>query len=214
MRFYAGLDLGQREDYSALTILERVEHGAEHRYDCRHVERFALGTSYPRIVAAVGALLDRPPLRKDCELVIDHTGVGVAVADMFTEAGRAYIGVTITGGVGWHKERAKQWHVSKHLLVSTVQKFLSSEALGISKHFHAAEMLRAELRHFRVKISKAANEIYEAREGQHDDLVLSLAVGLFVAEHPSPWTWEPVWGTPAPQEPRRAIVPTSFLINR
>jgi hypothetical protein len=32
-------------------------------------------------------------------------------------------------------------------------------------------------------MSKSAHEIYEAREGAHDDLVLSLAGAIFVGEH-------------------------------
>jgi hypothetical protein len=184
MTYFCGLDLGQLADPSALSILERIEDGAWLRYECRHLERFPLGTPYPRIVESVGDLLTRAPLAKNCRLVIDNSGVGAAVADMFSEAGIPYIGVTITGGVGWHRESGRRWHVSKHLLVSTIQKFLSSEALGISRQLSTAALLRAELQNFRVKISKTAVEVYEAREGQHDDLVLSLAVALFVAEHP------------------------------
>jgi hypothetical protein len=191
MRFHYGLDLGKREDYSAATIIERIDEGEFYRYECAHLERFPLGLSYPRIVDAVGALLERKPLAGHSQLVIDATGVGVAVADMFSEAGIPYIGITITGGTGWHRETLYQWHVSKHLLVSTVQKFLSSEALGISRHLPAAKLLRVELQDFRVKLSKAANETYEAREGQHDDLVLALAIALFAAENPGP-QWEPI----------------------
>jgi hypothetical protein len=183
MRFSVGLDLGQREDYSALSVLEQIVDGAYVRYECRYLERYPLGTPYPRIVRAVGDLLARPPLVKQSRLVIDASGVGVAVCDMFREAGMSYVAVTITGGVGWHRE-GRQLFVSKHLLVSTIQKLLSCEALGISKHLGEADTLRTELRNFRVKISKAANEVYEAREGTHDDLVPSVAVGLFVAEHP------------------------------
>jgi hypothetical protein len=186
MRFHCGLDLGQLADYSAATILERIVDEEFHRYECRHAERFRLGTPYPRVVEAVGAMLTRKPLAGDCQLVIDTSGVGVAVADLFAEAGIPYVGITITGGVGWHRESWRRWQVSKHLLVSTVQKFLSSEAIGISKRLPAAELLRAELRDFRVKMSRSATEVYDAREGQHDDLVLSLAVALFVAEHPGP----------------------------
>jgi hypothetical protein len=183
MRFYCGVDLGKLSDYSATTILERIEDGEFYRYECAHIERFPLGMSYPKIVDAVGALLERTPLAGECELSVDASGVGVAVSDMFSEAGMRHVAITITGGVGWHRESLWKWHVSKHLLVSTVQKFLSSEAIGISKHLHAAKLLKSELQDFRVKISKAQNEIYESREGQHDDLVLSLAVGLFAAEH-------------------------------
>jgi hypothetical protein len=185
MRFSVGLDLGQREDYSALSVLEQIVDGAHVRYECRYLERYPLGTPYPRIVRAVGDLLPRPPLVKQSRLVIDASGVGVAVCDMFREAGMPHVAVTITGGVGWHRE-GRHLFVSKSLLVSTIQKFLSCEALGISKHLAEAGILKEELRNFRVKISKAANEIYEAREGSHDDVILSVAVALFVAEHPGP----------------------------
>ena len=65
-----------------------------------------------------------------------------------------------------------------------VWKFLQSGRLRIGATLPYAATLQKELRDFRVKISKAANETYDAREGAHDDLVLSLAVALFVAEHP------------------------------
>jgi hypothetical protein len=184
MRFFVGLDLGQLADYSAATVLERVDDGEYYRYECRYLERYPLGTPYPRIVASVGDLLTRTPLARNSRLAIDASGVGVAVCDLFTEANIQHTAVVITGGTLWHKESARRWYVSKHLLVSTIQKFLSSEALGISRQLPAAALLRAELQNFRVKISKTAQEVYEAREGQHDDLVLSLAVALFVAEHP------------------------------
>jgi hypothetical protein len=184
VKFYCGLDLGQLSDYSAATILERLEDGPYVRYEARHLQRWPLGTSYPRIVEAVRTLLARAPLAGQCRLVIDNSGVGVAVADMFSEAGIPYIGITITGGVGWHRESGRRWYVSKHLLVSTIQKFLSSEALGISRRLPEAALLRTELQNFRVKVSKTANEVFEARENEHDDLTCSLAIALFVAEHP------------------------------
>jgi len=182
MSFYVGLDLGQREDFSALSVLEQIIDGKYVRYECRHLERFALGTPYPHIVRAVGDLMARSPLARQSRLIIDASGVGIAVADLFQEAGLPFVGVTITGGVGFHRE-GQHWFVAKSLLVSTVMKFLSSEALGISKHLAEASTLKRELRDFRAKVTRAANEIYEAREGAHDDMILSVAVGLFVAEH-------------------------------
>jgi hypothetical protein len=123
--------------------------------------------------------------------VIDHTGVGRAIYDMFTEAGLRPIGITITGGVSWHRDTSDQLHVAKILLVGTVQKFLQSGRLRIGARLKHASTLQRELRDFRVQVTKAANEVYGAREGQHDDILLSTAVALFVAEHPGP-RWEPV----------------------
>jgi hypothetical protein len=190
--FYFGLDLGQTADPSASIILEANGEGDTRTYDARHLEQYPLGTSYPAIVQAVCATLARDPLRRQCVLVIDHTGVGRPIFDLFVDAKiRPIVGMTITGGVGWHRETPNQWHVSKIQLVGTVQKFLQSGRLRIGAKLPHATTLQQELRDFRVKISKAANEVYEAREGQHDDLVLSLAVALFTAEHPGP-RWLPV----------------------
>jgi len=50
-----------------------------------HLERVPLGTPYPGIVAHVGRLLGKLP--PGTELVIDITGVGKPVFEMFTYAG-------------------------------------------------------------------------------------------------------------------------------
>jgi hypothetical protein len=189
--FTFGLDLGQTSDPSASVILEAHGDGDERAYDCRHIEQYKLGTSYPTIVKAVQGTMGREPLRGQCTLVIDHTSVGRPVFDMFTEAKLQAIGITITGGASWHRETSRQWHVAKIQLVGTVQRFLQSGRLRIGAKLPHAATLQKELRDFRVKISKAANETYDAREGSHDDIVLSLAIALFAAEHPGQ-RWLPV----------------------
>ena len=103
--FYFGLDLGQTADPSASIILEANGEGDTRTYDARHLEQYPLGTSYPDILQAVCATLARDPLRRQCVLVIDHTGVGRPIFDLFVDAKiRPIVGMTITGGVGWHRE--------------------------------------------------------------------------------------------------------------
>jgi hypothetical protein len=222
MPFYFGLDLGQTQDYTASIVLEAHGEGDTRTYDARHIEPWPLGTSYPSIVQAVRSMLNRPPLHGQCTLVVDHTGVGRPIFDLFVEAKiEPIIGITITGGLAWHRDTGRQWHVAKILLVGTVQKFLQSGRLRIGAKLPHARTLQKELRDFRVKITKAANEMYEACEGAHDDLVLSLAVALFAAEHPG-WTWAPVGQTHAKDsfEPldqfmsRRGTIPAGWLLNR
>jgi hypothetical protein len=181
--FYLGLDLGQTSDPSAACILEPHGEDETRAYDVRYLEQFRLGTSYPALVHALCTLMDRRPLAGACTLVIDHTGVGRPVFDLFTEAGLSPIGITITGGNSWHLESARQYHVAKLLLVSTVQKFLQSGRLRVSASLKHATTLQTELRDFRVKISKQANELYSAREGSTDDILLSAACALWYAEH-------------------------------
>jgi len=55
-----------------------------------HLERVPLGTPYPGIVAHVGRLLGKLP--PGTELVIDITGVGKPVFEMFTYAGHLAVG--------------------------------------------------------------------------------------------------------------------------
>ena len=97
MPFYLGLDLGQISDPSAGIVLEAYGAWNARTYDVRYIEQFRLGTSYPAMVQAVGATLDRAPLAGDCRLVIDHTGVGRPVFDMFLAAHRQPIGITHQG---------------------------------------------------------------------------------------------------------------------
>jgi hypothetical protein len=180
--FVAGLDLGQTNDPSALEILERRD-GPPARYDVRHVERFPLGTSYPAIVQAVKARLELVP--ESPQLVVDGTGVGRAVVDMFREAmPRAVVPVTIHGGERATYNRDDGYlHVPKRDLVGVVQVLLQNARLRLAKGLPEVGVLTAELRNFKVKLTEAANDVYGAwREGQHDDLVLALAVAAWYAE--------------------------------
>ena len=188
MPFYLGLDLGQTTDPSVAVILEAQDERPKRFYAIRHIESYPLGTSYPAIIKAVGALLDRSPLRGDCTLVIDQTGVGRAIFDMFVEATLTPVGITITPGKLWHQEEPRQFHVAKELLVGTVQKFLQSGRLRSSARVPHSQVLRNELQAFRVTMTKAANEVYgpDVRESAHDDMVLACAVALWYAEHPPP----------------------------
>src|SRR6516165_8274098 len=91
--YFIGLDLGQAQDYSALTVIERVERYPAGvvpdpettpriaHYAVRHLKRWPLGTSYPEIVRDVVALCERPPLPGSL-LAVDATGVGRAVVNL------------------------------------------------------------------------------------------------------------------------------------
>ena len=46
-----------------------------------------------------------------------------------------------------------------------------------------AEVLKAEMRNFRSRISPALHASDSHREGEHDDLLLALACAVWAAEH-------------------------------
>src|SRR5262245_53595187 len=91
--FVVSVDLGQSADYTAVAVLERTGDGDERRYSVRWLERW-LAVPYPEQVQRVGAILQAPALRQAC-LVLDRTGCGRPVHDMFLEAGHRPVGVTL-----------------------------------------------------------------------------------------------------------------------
>ncbi len=77
-----------------------------------HLHRWPVGTRYTAVVSDVAALMQRPEVRGRARLVIDRTGVGAAVYDMFVAAKLEPVGITITAGE--HSNRAPGgWTVPK-----------------------------------------------------------------------------------------------------
>jgi hypothetical protein len=157
-----------------------TKQGIEEYFDCVVAERVPLNTSYPDIVAYVREVLNRPPLRDRCDLVIDESGVGRPVGDMFDAAGLRPIRVSITAGTDATKQ-GRRWSVSKALLISGVDARLHSGELRFAAELRESEVLRDELQDFRRHVTTAGRATYQARVGRHDDLVLATAIALWWA---------------------------------
>ena len=144
MGFFIGLDLGQARDFTALAVLEKVIPLAPEprayrthelwqdgqpiapprtpllpEYRGRHLERYPLGTPYPTIIAGVKDRMATPALR-GATLIVDATGVGRPVVDLFRAARLTPVPVTITGGDTVTRTRDGYWHVPKRDLVGAV----------------------------------------------------------------------------------------------
>jgi len=184
--FYIGLDLGQAQDYTALTVIERKHFNhslPREQYHVRHLERPKLGTPYPAIVEKVQELMQSPQLLKRTALVVDATGVGAPVVDLFRKAGLRPVAITITGG-NTVTAGGGGYHVPKRDLVSTLQVLFQTGRLKVAGGLKLAPVLVDELLNFKVKINiKTAHDSYEAwREGIHDDLVLAVALACWYGE--------------------------------
>src|SRR5271166_3218344 len=143
-----------------------------------HLERVPLGTPYPGVVAHVARLLTKLP--DHSELVIDFTGVGRPVFDMFVYSGISPTGVLITGGTAETRDGAT-CSVPKLTLVSRLQALLHEGRLKILRELAEAETLVRELQDFRVEFTAAGHLTFNARTGKHDDLVLALAIAVWRA---------------------------------
>jgi hypothetical protein len=189
--FFAGLDLGQARDYTALAVAERVLPPRERQatYLFRHVQRLPLGTAYPTVVSHVTGLLNRAPLKQQTTLSLDYTGVGRPVADMFRQAHLpcALYLISLHGGttVTWGGLGAITVSVPKRDLVSSAQVLLQSRRLEIAGTMPDTANLVSELRGYQVKIDpQTAHDSYAAwREGVHDDLVFAVALACWMGEN-------------------------------
>jgi hypothetical protein len=186
-----GLDLGQASDYTALVIVE-ASADAEPRFAIRHLQRMALGTSYPKIAEYVAGLLRREPLLGNCDVVADATGVGRAVVDLLRRYGVNPIAVTITGGDAATHD-ADGYRTPKRDLVGVLQVALQQGRLKCAD-LPGAEVLQAELLNFRVTVNAlTGHDSYGAgpagawREGDHDDVVLATALAVWWRMRPRPW---------------------------
>ncbi len=214
MDHFVGVDLGKLTDPTALTVMarslavdaltglpERSARGDSlYRWECRALKRYRLGTEYRSIVADVLRICNRRELQPAPRLVLDATGVGVAVSEMFTRALVDFPDVechtiSITAGEGFsavstlartNMVARGQWRVSKIQLIAAIRECLESRRFKVSidpatgKPIEFAEVLVRELTNFREKITESANMTYEARQGQHDDLVLATCLPIWL----------------------------------
>jgi hypothetical protein len=197
---WVGLDLGQHVDYSAACVVrrsltfdavtgwpERDSVGfPRYRYDVAAIRRFSLGTSYAAIVAHLVQQLRRPELGRNPRLVVDATGVGGPVVEMFRTALKSLPHVelhacVITAGRGWSLVAQRTYHVSKIELVGSIRAALESGRLRVPPQLEHANLLKRELADFRVKITPAVHETFSAREGQHDDIVLCVCLPIWLS---------------------------------
>jgi hypothetical protein len=197
--FFLGLDLGQANDYTALTILEKLpaEQPQGRMYHGRLLERLPRGTPYPDVARHVKGLMATGQLAGIRHLIVDQTGVGRPVVDMLRSYGLSPLPVNITGGDKVTREGGV-FGVPKRDLVSALQVLLQTGRLKFAEGLPEVKTLVSELLAFEVKITASAHDTYGVwREGKHDDLVLSVALAAWYAEQvgggwvigPAPGAW-------------------------
>jgi hypothetical protein len=145
--WFVGVDLGQAQDPTALCVLEAYEEvgdpadPARYCYRVRHLMRFPLGMTYPQIVDQVRLIMVRPPIAGSPtrELIIDETGVGRAVGDIFDRAGLRSLRVTITAGNEESQTGLARWSVPKQVLVSNLDAVMHTQEFGIAENLRETQ---------------------------------------------------------------------------
>jgi hypothetical protein len=142
-----------------------------------------LGSSYTAFSRDVVALVSKPPLAKQSVLVVDNGGPGRPVCDLLRAAQPPVqlvaLGICAGDSVKFTKEHGLT--VAKGRLITTLQVLLEQHRLTFAAGLAEAATLQKELANYRVKVTQAAHEVFNAREGEKDDLVLSVALAAWYA---------------------------------
>jgi len=194
--FFVGVDLGQRRDFTAIAVVERitpVKRGFDHllwmateetaadEWVVRHAERIRLGTPYTDVVRRVVEVARRVTQGGECRLVVDATGVGMPVVDMLRAAGPGcgMEAVVLTGGQSDHFD-GRVWRAPKLDLLARLQTLLEGKRLRIARGAREARTLVRELLDVRVKRQRNGRVRVGAEGvGEHDDLVLAVALAVW-----------------------------------
>lgn len=197
-----GLDLGQLSDPTAACVLrrsmaigpdgrpERDSCGRlQYRFDAIALKRYELGTPYAVIVRHIVDQLHRPEFSPKCRLVLDASGVGRPILEQFRTATRGLPhaevwAITITGGNTCTPVGPREFNVSKVQLVGAIHSAMGLQRITVPPRLPYADVLKAELANFQVRVTASANEVFAAREGTHDDLVISVALPVWLAGMP------------------------------
>ncbi len=178
--YFAGVDLGQRQDPTALAVVEWGGDAA--LLSLRYVERMPLGTPYPEVVRRVSRRMRSRQLAGGRRhLIVDGTGVGPAVVDLLRQEDlQSHLWpVTITGG-GAENYADGYFRVPKRELIVGLEVLLEQGGLRIAEGMRDGAALVRELAEMRVKLSGSAHQRYGAgRSGEHDDLVLAVALACW-----------------------------------
>ena len=195
--FVIGVDLGQKVDHTAIVMLEKpyrhpLSSVADPTLTVRMAQRLPLGMGYPEMVEVirhvVGMAMRAGYVRGQttCTLVVDATGVGRPVVNLLQNAGLGcdVTPVTITGGDKQRHRRGESlaMNVPKVDLMSQLLVALENSELKIASRMKEAGTLKREL--LDVRMSRRENgsiQIGAEAYGQHDDLVIALALAVWRA---------------------------------
>jgi len=206
MRYILSADLGQLADFTALTVVRTDGKSGQ----CIHLERLPLGTDYVTQVKRIKQVYqDVLKFRIPTDLIVDGTGVGVAVLDLIRAAGLNPIAITLTGGDTARKD-GLIWHIPKRDIISALIVAYQTGAIKISKSLPEADTLNKELSNFKLKINlKTGHDTYESwRENIHDDMVLSLGMSVYAAGIGQPPVRQVTRPTPRRRDIPKRLSPT------
>lgn len=176
VRYLAGLDLGQRDDWTALAVVEEDARGMT-LIALERVRHLAYPAVAELVADTVGAL-------GSPTLLVDVTGIGRPICDQLTALGVRHTRVNIHGGNSVTRLDDGTLSVPKRDLVGALVVGFEAKTLRIARGLRHVEHLEREAQAFTMKLSASGHDSYDARSGEHDDLLLAVSLPVWDATRP------------------------------
>lgn len=192
---FSGLDLGQRNDYSAIALLDVVEVTSNQRdpvswefiktrnFRLRGLHRFPLGTPYTEIPKLVRRAIVTPPpghfgRQINTTLAIDGGGPGLPVIDMIRKEKMpcSILPAIITGAGLGSRLGGGLYSVPRRELVTLLRVALETRLLIFPSDLPLRDELKEEL----VNIDSTGGQT------KHDDMAIAIALALWGATKRQP----------------------------
>lgn len=184
------IDLGRFQDYSAIHLIKIVPVSKSNKFNPKEVMWYntyhviwqeRTTEKYTALVKRVDMILSQPRFAENTAVIVDATGVGSAVVEMFEHNP---IAISIHGGdMVSIREDPPGYNVPKRDIIGAMQVVLQTGRLKIKKDLPYNDQLIRELQNFTMKISAAGSDLYEnLKSSIHDDMVISLGLGLWYGE--------------------------------
>ena len=171
--FFAGLDLGKEQDYSAFVVVEKLED----KCILRHVKVWPLQTKYATVIGYVKTLADR--WQSFEKIRVDISGAGNYVVEDMQNGGIENVeGVTFTA-----QRKQEMASLLKQRMLNGEYAFPFAE-IQISPTKKLS--YQAELNVERFELRKDGTYRFSHPENQHDDLWWATALALYATVEMTP----------------------------
>lgn len=171
--FRCGLDLGQRQDRSAICLVEVVEP----KVIVRLLVAYPLGTPYPLVFRTAKEVYDSAAALGDVlSFAVDATGVGTSPSQMIQEI----IPYARIEGFVFNNKNKREL-VGKVKMLHSFNKLRFATRKGDTTYNRTLTELINEMRQLQAKVIREGPndaEIEVFKTGQHDDLFCALALAV------------------------------------
>jgi len=165
--YYAGLDLGKLQDYSALVVLQKTQ---DH-LNAVYTYQFPLQTPYSEVINTIAAADEKFQFKK---LIADQSGIGEPILESLQDQGVASAeGLTLTQD-------------SKTELLTYLKLAMEQNGLALPYNKNLCQQINDQ----QYSYSKNGKLTFNHPPNTHDDMLWALALGVYAAKTqvtPSLW---------------------------